>query len=121
MTSPGNDQTKAKLVLMGDGSVRTGFATALDTEMDRTLIERASHLTHGPARIRARVDPSLVKRALIAHDLLLKRRRVVRGEATRIGQTGVTQMSGSGSIRGCAPPRWRKALRRGIWRPAGMR
>lgn len=66
------------------------LAKSLDGDMDVTLIERASHFTHAPAMIRGMVDPSLLNRALIPYDGLLRRGRVVQGKAVAADGDGVT-------------------------------
>ena len=49
--------SEPKLVIVGDGYLGSDLAKSLDAVMDVTLIERASHVTHAPAMIRAMVDP----------------------------------------------------------------
>ena len=49
-----------------------------------------SHFVHAPAMIRAVVDPSLLDRALIPYDRLLKNGRVLHARASGIDANGVT-------------------------------
>ena len=95
MSRDSSTQKRPRLAVVGGGYLGSGLAKALDREMDVTLIERASHLTHAPAMIRAMVDPRLLDRALIPYDRLLARGRVVRGEAVMVDDDGVTLADGT--------------------------
>lgn len=87
---PGN-----RVVIVGGGYLGSELAKSLDANMDVTLIERSEAFTHAPAMIRALVDPSLLERALIPYDQLLKAGQVIKGEATIVDETGVTLANGS--------------------------
>ena len=85
---------KPRLVIIGGGYLGSDLAKSLEAEMDVTLIERATHFTHAPAMIRAIVDPKLLDRALIPYNQLLKRGKVVQGEAVSVDGTGVALADG---------------------------
>lgn len=87
--------SEPKLVVVGGGYLGSDLAKSLDLAMDVTLIERASHFTHAAAMIRAMVDPALLDRALIPFDGLLRRGRVIRGEAVSIDGTEVMLADGT--------------------------
>lgn len=86
---------KPTLVIVGGGYLGSDLAKSLDSAMDVTLIERASHFTHAPAMIRAMVDPSLLDQALIPYGGLLEQGKVIQGEAVAVDGAGVTLTDGS--------------------------
>ena len=83
-----------RIAIIGGGYIGAELAKALDNTADVTLIEPRSHFVHAPAMIRAVVDPSLLDRALIPYDRLLKNGRVIRTRASGIDATGVTLEDG---------------------------
>lgn len=95
MSTAHKNQTRPKFVIVGGGYLGAELAKGLDSEMDVTLIERASHFTHAPAMIRAMAVPGLVEQALIPYDQLLDQGRVVHGEAVGIDGDGVTLADGT--------------------------
>ncbi len=84
-----------KIVIIGGGYVGAELAKALDDTAQVTLIEPRSHFVHAPAMIRAVVDPSLLDRALIPYDGLLKNGRILASKATGIDAKGVTLDDGA--------------------------
>ena len=87
--------TKSKLVIVGGGYLGAELAKSLESDMDVTLIERASHFTHAPAMIRAMVDPSVMDAALIPYDKLLTQGRIIRAEAVSVDAAGVELANGT--------------------------
>ena len=83
------------IAIVGGGYLGAELAKTLDETADVTLIEPRSHFVHSPAMIRAAVDPSILDRALIPYDSLLKRGKVLRARATGIDETGVTLADGA--------------------------
>ncbi|MCF2904673.1 FAD-dependent oxidoreductase [Octadecabacter sp. CECT 8868] len=79
-----------KIAIIGGGYLGSELAKSLDEVAQVTLIEPRSHFVHSPAMIRAVVDPSLLDRALIPYDGLLKNGRIVVAKAAGIDATGVT-------------------------------
>ncbi|MBZ0127676.1 MAG: FAD-dependent oxidoreductase [Rhodobacteraceae bacterium] len=79
-----------RIAIIGGGYIGTKLAKSLDDSADVTLIEPRSHFVHTPALIRAVVDPSLLDRALIPYDRLLKNGRVMRSHARGVDGNGVT-------------------------------
>ena len=88
-------KTRKRLTIVGGGYLGSDLAKSLDSEMEVTLIERATHFTHAPAMIRAMVQPALLDQALIPYDGLLKHGHVVRGEAVSVDAAGVTLADGA--------------------------
>lgn len=84
-----------KIAIIGGGYLGAELAKSLDDTAQVTLIEPRSHFVHAPAMIRAVVDPSLLDRALIPYDALLKNGRIVAAKATGIDATGVTLDDGT--------------------------
>ncbi|WP_153768631.1 FAD-dependent oxidoreductase [Labrenzia sp. CE80] len=83
-----------RIAIIGGGYVGVELARSLDNIAEVTLIEKNSHFVHAPAMVRAVVDPSILERALIPYDGLLKRGRVVQAVAQSISETEVTLASG---------------------------
>ncbi len=83
-----------RIAIIGGGYIGVELAKSLDPLAEVTLIEQNSHFVHAPAMVRAVVDPSILERALIPYDALLKRGRVVRGVAQAVSETEVTLTSG---------------------------
>lgn len=79
-----------RIAIVGGGYIGTELAKSLDDTADVTLIEPRSHFVHAPATIRAVVDPSLLDRAMIPYDRLLKNGRVLQARANGIDANGVT-------------------------------
>lgn len=79
-----------RIAIIGGGYIGTRLAKSFDDSADVTLIEPRSHFVHTPALIRAVVDPSLLDRALIPYDRLLKNGRVLRSHASGVDRNGVT-------------------------------
>lgn len=79
-----------RIAIIGGGYLGAELAKSLDDTADVSLIEPRSHFVHAPAMIRAVVDPSLLDRALIPYDRLLKNGRVLRARASGIDANGVT-------------------------------
>ncbi|MEL6203726.1 MAG: FAD-dependent oxidoreductase [Pseudomonadota bacterium] len=86
--------TSNSVVIVGGGYVGVELAKALEGDMNVTLVEPRAAFVHAPAMIRSIVDPSVLGRALIPYDTLLKKGRVVRDRATAIQATGVTLAGG---------------------------
>lgn len=86
--------SKTKLAIVGGGYIGADLAKSLDSVMDVTLIERASHFTHAPAMIRAMLEPQILDRALIPYDRLLPNGQVRHAEAVAVDGTGVTLADG---------------------------
>ncbi len=84
-----------KLVIVGGGYLGAELAKSLESDMDVTLIERASHFTHAPAMIRAMVDPAVLDDALIPYDKLLTQGDVIRAEAVSLDGAGVELANGT--------------------------
>ncbi len=84
-----------KIAIIGGGYVGAELAKALDDTAEVTLIEPRSHFVHAPAMIRAVVDPSLLDRAVIPYDRLLKNGRIIASKATAIDSKGVTLDDGT--------------------------
>lgn len=83
-----------RIAIVGGGYLGVDLAKSLDDSAEVTLIEPRSHFVHAPAMIRAVVDPSLLDRALIPYDRLLKNGRVLRARATGVDAGGVTLDNG---------------------------
>ena len=83
-------KTRPKFAIVGGGYLGAELAKGLDSEMDVTLIERASHFTHAPALIRALAVPASVEHASSPYDQLLGNGPVVRGEAVAVVGDGVS-------------------------------
>lgn len=83
-----------RIVIIGGGYLGADLATSLDKSADITLIEPRSHFVAAPAMIRAVVDPSLLDRALIPYDKLLKNGKVIKARAVGIDETGVELHNG---------------------------
>lgn len=83
-----------RIAIVGGGYIGADLAKSLDDIAEVTLIEPRSHFVHAPAMIRAVVDPSLLDRALIPYDRLLKNGRLLRARAAGIDAGGVTLDSG---------------------------
>lgn len=79
-----------RIALIGGGFIGAELAKNLDEKAEVTLIEQRSHFVHAPAMIRAVVDPSLLDRALIPYDQLLKRGTFLQARATAVDESGVT-------------------------------
>ena len=90
----GNIPMSKRIAIVGGGYIGAELAKSLDDIADVTLIEPRSHFVHAPAMIRAVVDPSLLDRALIPYDRLLKNGRVLRARANGIDAKGVTLDNG---------------------------
>ncbi|MEM6634464.1 MAG: NAD(P)/FAD-dependent oxidoreductase [Pseudomonadota bacterium] len=86
--------TKPRVAIVGGGNLGAELAKGLEQDLDVTLIERATAFTHAPAMIRSVVDPSLLERALIPYDRLLKNGRVLTDEAVGVDGKGVSLKSG---------------------------
>lgn len=84
----------ARLVVVGGGYLGADLAKSLESRMDVTVIERASHFTHAPAMIRAMVDPAVLDAALIPYDKLLTQGKVIRAEAVSVDAAGVELANG---------------------------
>lgn len=78
-----------RIAIIGGGYLGAELAKSLDGSAEITLIEPRSHFVHAPAMIRALVEPSLLERALIPYDKLLKNGKVITARATGIDDTGV--------------------------------
>ncbi len=83
-----------RIAIVGGGYIGAGLAKALESAADVTLIEQRSHFVHTPAMIRAMVRPSLLDRALIPYDGLLKRGALIRARADGVDGEGVTLEDG---------------------------
>ncbi|TYO84563.1 FAD-dependent oxidoreductase [Oceanicella actignis] len=83
-----------RVAIVGGGYIGARLAKSLDDAAEVTLIEPRSHFVHTPAMIRAVVDPSLLDRALIPYDQLLKSGRLLRARASAIDEGGATLDSG---------------------------
>tara|TARA_R110002126_G_scaffold291640_1_gene454671 strand:- start:1592 stop:2674 length:1083 start_codon:yes stop_codon:yes gene_type:complete len=79
-----------RIAIIGAGYIGAELAKSLDDSADVTLIEPRSHFVHAPALIRAVVEPSLLDRALIPYDRLLKNGRFLRAHASVIDRNRVT-------------------------------
>lgn len=86
----GNIPMSKRIAIIGGGYIGADLAKSLDASAEVTLIEPRSHFVHAPAMIRAVVDPSLLDRALIPYDRLLKNGQVIRTRASGIDANGVT-------------------------------
>ncbi|WP_294923552.1 FAD-dependent oxidoreductase [uncultured Paracoccus sp.] len=84
-----------RLIVIGGGYIGTAVARRLDAEMDVTLIEPREAMVHTPAMIRALVHPELTGRAILPYDRLLRRGRVIRDRALRVGTDGVALAGGA--------------------------
>lgn len=98
MSVSGSKTGQPKIAIVGGGYLGSDLAKSLDAVMDVTLIERASHFTHAPAMIRGLIEPVWLDRALISHDRLLKRGRVMEGEAISVDGDGVTFADGTNVV-----------------------
>ncbi|GHE04207.1 N-acyl homoserine lactone synthase [Defluviimonas sp. 20V17] len=83
-----------RIAIVGGGYIGADLAKSLDDSAEVSLIEPRSHFVHAPAMIRAVVDPSLLDRALIPYDRLLKNGRLLRARAADIDESGVTLDNG---------------------------
>lgn len=83
-----------RITIVGGGYLGAELAKSLDDTAEVTLIEPRSHFVHAPAMIRAVVDPSLMDRALIPYDNLLKYGQVIRARAIGIDAEGATLENG---------------------------
>lgn len=84
-----------RIAIVGGGYVGSELAKSLDDKADVTLIEQRSHFVHTAAMIRAVVDPTILDRALIPYDGLLKKGRVVQARAAAVDGEGVTLADGT--------------------------
>nr|WP_136659521.1 FAD-dependent oxidoreductase [Nitratireductor sp. XY-223] len=85
---------KKRIAIVGGGFAGAELAKSLEEKADVTLIEQNTHFVHTPAMVRATVDPSLLDRALIPYEKLLKKGRIVHGRAQSVDATGVTMDDG---------------------------
>ncbi|MEM7445246.1 MAG: FAD-dependent oxidoreductase [Pseudomonadota bacterium] len=83
-----------RIVIVGGGYVGVDLAKNLEDKADVTLIEQRSHFVHTPAMLRAVVQPSILDRALIPYDRLLKRGRRVQARAAKVDDSGVIMDDG---------------------------
>ncbi|WP_341212947.1 FAD-dependent oxidoreductase [uncultured Limimaricola sp.] len=86
----GNIPMSKRIAIVGGGYIGAELAKSFDDIAAVTLIEPRSHFVHAPAMIRAVVDPSLLDRALIPYDRLLKNGRVLHARASGVEANGVT-------------------------------
>lgn len=84
-----------KLIIVGGGYLGAELAKTLEAHLDVTLIEARHSFVHTPAMIRAMVDPSLLDRALMRYDKLLKKGRVLHARVSSVDGEGVTLDDGS--------------------------
>lgn len=84
-----------RIAIVGGGYIGAELAKSLASKADVTLIEQRSHFIHAPAMIRAAVEPSILDRALIPYDSLLRNGKVVRARAESVDGSGVTLENGS--------------------------
>lgn len=83
-----------RIAIVGGGFAGAELAKSLENSADVTLIEQNTHFVHTPAMVRATVDPSLLDRALIPYEKLLKNGTFIRGRAKGVDASGVTMNNG---------------------------
>lgn len=85
---------RKSLVIVGGGYAGCDLASALQSDLDVTLVEPREAFVHAPAMIRALVDPALLDHALIPYDKFLTQGRVLRDRAALVSDVGVTLEGG---------------------------
>ncbi len=83
-----------QIVIIGGGYIGVQLAKSLDHLANVTLIEKNSHFVHAPAMVRTVVDPTILDRALIPYDKLLKRGQLIQAVAQSVSESEVTLTSG---------------------------
>lgn len=83
-----------RIVIVGGGFAGAELARLLENDAVVTLIEQNTHFVHTPAMVRATVDPSLLDRALIPYEKLLKKGTSIHGRARSVDACGVTLDNG---------------------------
>ena len=83
------------ITIIGGGYIGAKLAKSLDDKAKVTLIEPRSHFVHTLAMIRAVVEPSIIDRALIPYDKLLKKGEILRARAVSVDASGVKLEDGN--------------------------
>lgn len=83
------------IAIVGGGYLGVELAKHLETCAKVSLVEERTHFVHSTALIRAVAEPSILDRALIPYDNLLKHGQLLTARASKVDEKGVTLWDGT--------------------------